>query len=386
MVAESRRYNVAACGRRFGKTFLALDVLIDGPRHKGALHGFPVALYAPTYQTMLESWRKLVHVLKPITLKKSDSDHRLDLLTGGVIECWSLDNPDAGRGRKYATVVIDEAAMIKRLEEGWGQNILPLLLDYRGEAWIISTPKGNNYFHQLFARGWPSNPQREEDWQSWQLPTWVNPYISRNDIDALRRTMTQLGFLQEIEAQFVAAEGAAMRREWLKVGEPAQALSCVMGVDLALSTKQDADYSACVVLARDADGRIFVLDAQRVRASFHAVLQFIQSMAAQWQPTAIAIESVQYQAAAVQELLRTTTLPVRGVKPDGDKLTRFQPLLARYEQGLVYHAPQLPHAFTDELLSFPLGQHDDQVDALSYAWRVMGVAQGRPVALQVSAL
>ena len=98
MVAESRRYNVAACGRRFGKTFLALDVLIDGPRHKGALHGFPVALYAPTYQTMLESWRKLVHVLKPITLKNPTAITAwtcspAELLNVGV---WTIQTLDAG--------------------------------------------------------------------------------------------------------------------------------------------------------------------------------------------------------------------------------------------------------------------------------------------------
>ena len=380
MVAESRRYNVAACGRRFGKTFLALDVLIDGPRHKGALHGFPVAFYAPTYQTMLESWRKLVHVLKPITLKKSDSDHRLDLLTGGVIECWSLDNPDAGRGRKYATVVIDEAAMIKRLEEGWGQNILPLLLDYRGEAWIISTPKGNNYFHQLFARGWQGNPQREEDWQSWQLPTWVNPYISRNDIDALRGTMTQLEFLQEIEAQFVTFAGTFIKAEMVHRGEPPAGLTLYQGVDLALSMKETADYTAIVTVGVDeTTGRVWIVDAERQRGGFQETLNLIKRKAERWRPAGIGIESVQYQAVVVEELLRTTGLPVRAIHPDKDKLTRAQSLITRYENHLVWHALDLSADFEREVLAFgPDCKHDDFIDAAVYAYRQTS-AYGRAV-------
>jgi len=116
---------------------------------------------------------------------------------------------------------------------------------------------------------------------------------------------------------------------------------------------------------------LYVLDAQRIRAPFHQVLQFIEQMAAKWRPTSIAIEQVQYQAAVIQELSRTTTLPIRGVRPDKDKLTRFLPLAARYEQGLVKHAPGLPGWFEDELLAFPVGAHDDLVDAAAYAFAAL---------------
>lgn len=131
---------------------------------------------------------------------------------------------------------------------------------------------------------------------------------------------------------------------------------------------------------------VYIRDAQRIRAPFHQVLQFVQQMAAKWKPSIIAIEAVQYQAAVVQELLRTTRLPVRGVKPDKDKLTRFLPLAARYEQGLVKHAPGLPGWFEDELLAFPVGEHDDAADAAAYAWQALGMASGGPVGLKVAAL
>ena len=198
--------------------------------------------------------------------------------------------------------------------------------------------------------------------------------------------MFSLTFQQEFMAEFVDATGAVLKREWLQTGEPAGNPAVVLGVDLAISVKSDADYSAIVALSRDRDGTIYVRDAQRLRAPFHQVLQFIEQMAAKWKPSLIAIEQVQYQAAVVQELLRTTRLPVRGVRPDKDKLTRFLPLAARYEQGLVKHAPGLPSWFEDELLSFPVGEHDDAADAAAYAWQALGMMSGGPVGLMVAAL
>ena len=374
LLADSRRYNVAVCGRRFGKTFLAADVLLDGPRKKGAIHGFPVALYAPTYQTMLESWRKLVQILKPITAQKSEQNKRIDLVTGGSVEFWSLDNPDAGRGRKYATVVIDEAAMIKRLEEAWEQNIQPLLLDFQGEAWIVSTPKGDNYFKTLFDRGHAANENRDEQWQSWQLPTWDNPFISRDDVEKMRESMPRLAFMQEIEAQFVSFAGTFIKAEQIQVGSPPAGMKLYQGVDLAISMKENADYTAIVTVGVDElTGKVWVVDAERRRVGFRDALEFIKEKAARWRPVDIAVEVVQYQAAVVEELLRSTNLPVRRVTPDRDKLTRAQSLITRYENMLVWHSTSLPNEFANELLSFcPDCEHDDFVDAAVYAYMLTG--------------
>lgn len=373
ILSESRRYNVAVCGRRFGKTIMAAEILIDGPRGKGAIHGYPVALYAPTYSTMLESWRRFVHILKPITVSKSEQNKRIDLITGGVVEFWSLDDPDAGRGRKYSVVCIDEAAMIKRLEEAWSQNIQPLLMDYQGEAWFVSTPKGDNYFKTLFDRGYASNPEREDDWMSWQIPTWHNPHIAPEEIEKMRQSMPRLAFMQEIEAQFVSFAGTFIKAEHIRTGQAPDGLTLYMGVDLAISMKENADYTAIAVVGVDASGRVWVVDAERRRVGFRDALDFIKSKAARWRPESIAIESVQYQVAVVEELLRSTDLPVHQVRPDKDKLTRAQSLITRYENGLVWHDERLPRYFTEELLSFgPDAEHDDLVDAVVYAYMQTG--------------
>lgn len=373
--AEQRRFNVACQGRRWGKTKFGIDLLLSPGM---VLEGAPTGWFAPQYKLLDEVYREARRILAPLITTANSQQHRLELLTGGSVDFWTLDTPDAGRGRKYALVIIDEAAMARNLEEAWTAAIRPTLADLQGKAWFLSTPKGGNYFKALFDRA-GSDPE----WARWQMPTASNPYIKASEIDAMKAELPSLIYQQEVLAQFVDFEGAAMKRDWLKYAESLPGLPVVLGVDLAISVKSDADYSAIVALSRDSAGTIYIRDAQRLRAPFHQVLQFIQQMAEKWNPTVIAIEQVQYQAAVVQELARTTNLPVKGVHPDKDKLTRFLPLLARYEQGLVKHSPGLPGWFEEELLSFPVGAHDDGVDALSYAFAASApTADYYPPALQ----
>ncbi len=369
LVREARRFNIACQGRRFGKSTLGLALAWYGAPHcPGALRdGLDVGWFAPQYKLLDEVWRAAKSFLRPYIHRTDSQQHRLELKTGGSLDFWTLENSDCGRGRRYGVALIDEAAMARNLEEAWTAGIRPTLADFQGSAWFLSTPKGGNYFKTLFDRA-----ADDPDWARWQMPTASNPYIKASEIEAMRLELPNLIYQQEVLAQFVDMAGATLKREWLKIDTAPAGLPVVLGVDLAISVKSDADYSAIVALSRDANGTIYVRDAQRLRAPFHQVLQFIQQMAAKWTPVSIAIEQVQYQAAVVQELLRTTALPVRGIKPDKDKLTRFLPLAARYEQGLVIHEPGLPGWFEDELLSFPVGAHDDGCDALAYAWQALG--------------
>jgi len=368
VLREAKRFNVLACGRRWGKTRLGVILVIRAVLGDESRPPVPVGWFAPNYKLQSEVWRELVFRLSPVAKRINAAEYRIELITGGVVEFWSLANThDPARGRKYGLVIIDEAAMVRDLEEIWTKAIRPTLVDLKGSAWFMSTPKGKNYFWELYTMA-EADP---ENWAAWNFPTASNPHIPAEEIEAARRQMPELAFRQEHLAEFVDVEGAIIRREWIRVAEPPErkALEVYQGVDLAISTRDDADYTAVVTVGKDKEGRIWVLDAVRTRDTFHRVLELIKSQAARWQPRVIAIEQVQYQAAVVQELLRTTALPVRGVRPDRDKLARALPLAARYEQGFVYHAPGLPREFEEELTSFPLSAHDDQVDALVYAYQ-----------------
>lgn len=357
----AKRFNVVACGRRFGKTTLG-GILLARPMLQG---GRNCGWFAPTYRLLEEAFAEHRRLYRPVITRAVQSPSpRIELINGTAVDYWTLADPSiVARGRKYARVVIDEAAMAPHLEEAWTQAVRPTLTDHVGDAFFFSTPKGRNFFATLYGMA-----DHDPEWTRWQMPTTDNPWMPPAEIVAARASLPSIAFMQEYLAQFVDADGARVKREWLRYGPPPIGKPMYMGVDLAISTKTDADYTSAVVISKDDDGTVYVIDAARVRAPFEGVLRFVRDMAAKWEPESIAIEQVQYQAAVIQELLRTTRLPVRGIKPDKDKLTRFGPMEARYEQGLVVHTPGLPAWFQEELLSFPIGAHDDTVDALSYAW------------------
>lgn len=367
IMAERRRFNVAVCGRRFGKTTMTIAALMPVLER-----GEPAAFFAPTYRMLSTVWRELRSMLHTAIAEVNVQEKRMLFHNGSVLDFWSLDAFDSVRGRKYACAVIDEAAMVKSLEDAWLQAIRPTLTDYRGSAWFFSTPRGMNYFHMLYEHHY-----HDSDWMAWQYPTSANPYIDSAEIEAARRELPYLVFQQEYEAQFVELSGTLIRQEMLQRGSAPAGLSLYMGVDLAIATKTTSDYTAYAIVGRDDAGVVYVVAVGRFRAGFHEAMQRIASIADQWNVEAVAVESVQYQAAAVQELVRSTTLNVRAVRPDRDKITRFQRLQARYEQGLVVHCPNVGNEYERELLAFPEGEHDDMVDACVYAFDAAARGEAR---------
>ncbi len=166
-----------------------------------ALDGKPVAWFSPTYKMLTETWRELRRNLQPVTTRVSEQEHRIELLGGGVIECWSLETPDGCRGRKYKRIVIDEAAMIRDLMATWQMVIRPTLTDYQGDAWFLSTPRGMNDFQHLYNYAHDGN---HEDWAAWCMPTSTNPYIPGEELESAKRDMGPLAYAQEYEADFTA--------------------------------------------------------------------------------------------------------------------------------------------------------------------------------------
>jgi predicted phage terminase large subunit-like protein len=360
------RYRVLACGRRWGKTRMGVAVAIDQ-----LLRGRKTMWVAPTHAVSRLAWAACKAALRPLItsamVEVREAEKILRAGSGEVI-FKSAEKGNNLRGDGLDMIVFDEAAYLDG-DEVWHEVLRPSLAERKGRAIFMCSPRREqDWFHRLYLKGQDST---EPDYQSWQLPSWTNPYLDPIEIEAAKQDMPIIDFRREFGAEFVSAEGALLRPEWVKqapVDVSALGGTVSMGVDLAISTKTHADYTAIVVLRRTVDGRVYVIDAQRARLPFDQVLSFVRRMAEQHRPQVVAIEQVQYQAAVIQELHRTTTLPVVPIKPEGDKVSRFLPLQTRYEQGLVYHCVGVPRDFESEVLSFPDSVHDDQVDAMSYAW------------------
>lgn len=200
---EAGRFNTLCCGRRWGKTTLSEDLLISPDvETNGCLNGFPTSYFAPTYKMLMEVWREVNQTLYGVINNKSETEKRIELFGGGVIDFWSLEDPNSIRGRKYKRAVVDEAAVARNLQEAWLRVIRPTLTDMQGDAWFLSTPKGkNNYFYDLFQM-----PEKFGDWKRWQMPTSSNPFIPSEEIAQAENQLDPLTFAQEFLASFITEE------------------------------------------------------------------------------------------------------------------------------------------------------------------------------------
>jgi predicted phage terminase large subunit-like protein len=146
-----------------------------------------------------------------------------------------------------------------------------------------------------------------------------------------------------------------------------------MGVDLASSEKERADYTARVITAEDEDGNYFVLSAYRdKRESGHAAFIY-EGWLAYPQMALVICESQQFQSTLIQEVMRDyPRIPIEGKKSDVDKTTRARAVAAKCEAHKVFFHQSLKDSdFTGELLSFPKG-HDDFVDSLGFSMDLAG--------------
>jgi hypothetical protein len=374
VIDGARRFNVLCCGRKWGKTQCGMDRLIHP-----ALQGKPVAWFSPTYRQLADVWRELQLRLRPITRDLNQVERRLELRGGGVIECWSLDSPDAGRGRGYACAVIDEAALVPNLEAAWQEGVRPMLTEYRGSAWFLSTPKGTaNFFHTLFQKG---QDPAQVDWASWQMPTASNPYIAPEEIEAARQDVTELAFAQEYLAQFVTWAGSVFRRILDAIGEPPAHSAAIIGVDWGRTN----DYT--VFTAVSASGQVLAIDR------FRGIEYTIQRgrLQAFWQRLggrAFILGEENNMGGVLIEQLQRDGLPVVGFNTThSSKAAIIDSLCLAFERGII-KIPNDP-VLIGELQSFearplpsglmrycaPEGLHDDCVMSLAIAWAGLGVIQ-----------
>jgi hypothetical protein len=198
------RYNAIACGRRYGKTVLGVHRIVPH-----VLAGFPCGWFAPTYKYLGEAWRDFKRLLKPVIRYSNKSEGRIELITGGVIEFWSMQDPDCGRSRKYKHVVIDEAAKAPHLRQAYNESIRATLTDFRGSADFLSTPKGKEFFWECYCKG---QDPLQPNWRSFTAPTASNPWIHPDEILELELGLPERVYTQEILAQFHDDGGGVFRK------------------------------------------------------------------------------------------------------------------------------------------------------------------------------
>jgi hypothetical protein len=265
----NHRFKALRCGRRFGKTDLA-KVWIS----QALVQGQECAWFAPQHMTWSEVYSELNDALRPIIERSSKAEGLIRLRTGGRLDFWTLENPIAGRGRRYHRVAIDEAAFAKdgdnktdgSMMSLWEKAIKPTLYDYGGQALVCSNSAGKNpdnfffnictdpqYGFREFHATTLDNPLLPKRLRGESIETWIERQATfRAD---LIKNNDPLVYAQEYLGDFVDWSGVAFfsRDKLLLNGQPVPYPKICDGVfaviDTASKTGTDHDGTAVTYFA-----------------------------------------------------------------------------------------------------------------------------------------
>lgn len=383
--------NVACMGRRFGKTHLMTEIIINGKKRGALGAGKPTAWYAPNDSYFQNVFKGIARQYAPV-IKRAVTSPRpyIEFKNGGSIEFWTLENPmSCGRGNFYSRVIVDEAAHARHLKEAWEQSIEYTLADLNGDAWFISTPYGRNYFWELWQQGSPDNPRRKADWASFTAPSMDNPYLTPGWMEERRQTSPERVFAQEVLAVFLQ-EGAGVFRRVTDAVDPALAVDAHAARDVL----DGSTYVIGVDWGRTNDFTVFATVNARTGAlvaldrftdiDYSVQLSRLQALHQRFPRAQIMAESNSMGGPLIEQLQRMR-LPVQAFHTSAASKAQAVEALALAFENSAIRLPDVPW-LVEELLAFdqerlpsgvmrygaPRNGHDDGVMALAIAWQ--GVA------------
>ena len=219
-ISAEKRFMVLNLHRRFGKTVFAINDMVDVLLRKTDRQ--PQGAYiAPTYgQAKRVAWdifKQYFSSLPNVQFKEGD----LQIIIprphlGDNVKLWLLgaENPDSLRGMYLDYGTLDEYASMSPII--WSQVVRPALSDRKGKGTFIGTPQGMNHFYDIYiAAGDPSL----HDWFSRTITVEDSGYISAEELESARKTMTEDEYNQEFMCSFTAALTGAYYSKYLQTAE-----------------------------------------------------------------------------------------------------------------------------------------------------------------------
>ena len=199
------RFKVIPAGRRSGKTENAKRKVVRagfrGNRHGNARY----FAAAPTWaQAKRIFWADLKALIPKRFMAGSPSEGELTirLISGSEICVFGLDKPERIEGSPWDGGILDEYGNMKK--EAWGAHVRPALSDRQGWCWLTGVPEGRNHYYDVYQRA------RSDATGEWGAYTWKSSEVlPAAEIEAARRDLDELTFLQEYEASFVNFLGRA---------------------------------------------------------------------------------------------------------------------------------------------------------------------------------
>jgi len=264
---DSARFRVVVAGRRFGKTFLAINELAKFARHPNQKCLYIATTYRQAKNVILNDLIQFLQEKNWIK-KINHSDLEITLVNNSIIALRSSDNKEALRGTKWHFIVFDEFASMDY--ETFNSVLRPTLADTGGHALFIGTPYGRNHFWDLY-----SNGGKLADWSSHQYTTIQGGHVPPEEIEAAKRDLDERTFSQEFNAKFEDAAGIIAYAFTPENIKPAPQISPTNALHIGMDFNTDR-FAACVML-QNRETLHIVDEIQLMNASTHDMCKEIQS-------------------------------------------------------------------------------------------------------------
>lgn len=368
---DNHRFKILKCGRRWGKSKLgARGLAIKAFNKPGGMY-FLVAPYVGQTQII---WRELLSFVPQTSIKRVwAKDKMIELKNGATIWAKSGVDPDGLRGEGLDGCILDEAAMLR--PDVWTEAIRPALSDKLGWCWMLSTPKGKNWYYKEYLKG---GNQKYPDYASFSFSTYDNPFLKREEIDSMAEELPELVFKQEILAEFIEGGGTVFRdyagciREGILRGYEINKFY-VMGVDIGLHK----DFT--VITALEADSREVVYFERFNKTNWTYILDRIESVYRMYAGPICYIDSTGVGDPIYQKLAETISNVVGVNLNQASKPALIRGLALAFDRRAIFIPPipellQELEAYTFSMTPLnnikygaPFGFHDDTVISLALA-------------------
>ncbi len=379
---DPARFKVVSAGRRWGKTRLAIyKMIVKSLQIQSEANVYYIA---PTFdqgkRIVWDTLRRIAGHSEQgglIEWAHENTACRRLINQRKIFVCGS-DNPDTLRGDAMGYAVLDEYASMKPFI--WKEIVRPALMDAKGGALFIGTPKGKNHFYELFKRA-----QVTPGWRSWQFKSRDNPFLAADELKAVKEDYHDSTAIErrELEASFEAYEGGLFSENWIKYEPEPEEGDWYIAIDLAGFEKSSSargksgaalDESViCTVKVHEKGWWVADIESGRwdVRETATRILMAVRN----YRPRCVGIENGALKNAVMpylEEQMRTYGIYPRieatthGKQNKGERVQWA--LQGRFEKGRVTLAKaDWNGKFLEQFLDFPNPQaHDDLIDALAY--------------------
>jgi predicted phage terminase large subunit-like protein len=345
---------------------------------------FRAVLSSPEYQRLFPATR-----IDP----RRNTEFEVMTTARGMRKAVSVGGPVTGFGARV--LIVDDlmkaadaqsATERQKIKEFYDQTLYSRM-DAKAEGKIIAIQQRlheDDFAGYLIDKGFEhvSLPAIAEEDETHDLPMGLTHTRRKGEalfpekepletLDEIRREIGSYAFGAQYQQNPVPPDGARIRWEWFGVYDEqpprSELLLVVQSWDTAHSTEPGADFSVCTTRGVGKDESFYLLDVWRRQVDYPTLLRTARELKAKWKADHVVIEKAGVGYALLGDLLKEFRATICAYQPKVDKESRFAAQSAKIESGIV-HLPKEAAwlgPFKHELMAFPNGRHDDQVDSVA---------------------